>query len=113
MNVEGLFRAVREEPDQHTLIVAVRELERQGYGVRVNERYEGSAALIAADERGELNDVPSSNGYVIKISKNNASQVFRIHILDNDDICVSSVDTSPVMYNPEFTTRFFRSGKTN
>lgn len=113
MNVEGLFKAVKAEPDQHTLVVVALELERQGYRVYVNDKYEGSASLIAAEEQGALSGVPSSNGYKIQIVRDSDCQSFRVHLLDVDEICISSVETSPVVYNPEFTTRFFESGGTN
>ena len=31
MNIEKLFQAVKDEPMEHTLIIAVSELKRQGF----------------------------------------------------------------------------------
>lgn len=54
MNVQKVFDAIKNEPDQATLIVAALELERQGYSVTVAHKYHGSQALLDADERNEI-----------------------------------------------------------
>lgn len=37
MNLQKVFEAVRNEPNQATIIIAVEELERQGYDVIIYE----------------------------------------------------------------------------
>lgn len=54
MNIQKIFDAVRNGPDQPTIIIAIRELEKQGYIVIVNDRYNGTKDLILADEMNEL-----------------------------------------------------------
>ena len=58
MNIQRIFDAVAAEPDQHTLIVVVSELESQGYRVTVDGKYQGSAALAGADAAGEFEMQP-------------------------------------------------------
>jgi hypothetical protein len=113
MNVENLFKAVKNEPDQPTLIVAALELERQGYRVTVNNKYIGSEALLVAEDNGELDLIPKRNGVTIRIEKNNVAQTFRIQFLDVDAICITEMNTAPVMYDPDTTIGFYKSGETN
>jgi hypothetical protein len=113
MNIKRVFEAIKVEPDQPTLIVAVLEFERQGYQVKVGERYLGSAALIDAEEKDELKLLPLTNGVVINLKRNDEEQSFRLHFLDIDAICITDVHTPPVTYNAKFTTGFFKSGKVN
>jgi hypothetical protein len=113
MNIQKVFEAVRNEPDQLTLVVVALELERQGYKVTVNEKYQWSEALMTADKEGELDLIPKQNGVLISIEKNGSRESFRVQFLDVDAICFTDTDTAPLMYNPEFTTGFFRSGKSN
>lgn len=110
MNIQKVFEAVRDEPDQSTLIVAVNELERQGYKVIINERYNGSKDLILAGEKNELRYLTHINGVIIKTLKNEEVQNFRIHYLDIDAIAFTDVKSLPVQYNPKYTIELFTQG---
>lgn len=113
MNIQLLFDAIKQEPDQHTLTVAVLELERQGYAVKVNNKYSGSDEIIEAEERGELEHLPMRNGVVLQLERDDERQSYRMQFLDVDSICITSVDSLPVIYDPEFTSGFFKSKKSN
>jgi len=113
MNIQEIFRAVKDEPDQSTLIVAITAIENQGYEVLVTDKYNGSKALWDAEAKGELDNLPMRNGIVILAKKGTEEQRFRIHFLDNDALCFTDIDTPPVIYNPDFTTGFYESGVTN
>ena len=113
MNIQRVFEAIKKESDQPTLIVAVLEFERQGYKVKVGERYFGSAVLIDAEEKDDLKLLPLTNGVVIHLERKDEEQSFRIHFLDIDSICITDVHTPPVTYNADFTTGFFKTGEAN
>ncbi len=113
MNIQKVFQAVKDEPDQSTLIVAVAAVEAQGYEVTVNVKFSGTKALLAAEENGDLVNLPMRNGVIIQIKKGEEQQSFRMHFLDIDAICFTDVDTPPVVYDPDFTTGFYKSGATN
>jgi hypothetical protein len=113
MNIQKVFEAIKSEPDQPTLIVAALEFERQGYSVTIGDKYDGSRALLEADERDELNLIPLRNGVKFKIAANKEVQTFRLQLLDVDTVCFTDVDSPPVIYDPEATIGFFKSGKTN
>ncbi|MCX6132972.1 MAG: hypothetical protein NTU47_04070 [Ignavibacteriales bacterium] len=113
MDIEKIFKAVRDEPDQYTLLVVAAAIEEQGYEVTVNEKYVGVQALRFAEENGDLDNLPMRNGVLIHVQKGSERQGFRLHFLDLDAICFTDVDTPPVIYNPEFTTGFYKSGATN
>ena len=113
MNIQKVFEAVKAEPDHSTIIVAVSELENQGYQVKVGDKYSGSAALIEAEGNGELELLPMNNGVVIQMKRNNEEQRFRIHFLDIDAICFTEVDSLPIIFNPQYTTGSLHSGKNN
>jgi hypothetical protein len=113
MNVQKLFSAVKAEADQHTLIVAANELERQGYKVVVAEKYNGSVELCSAEEKGELKYLSTRNGVKIKIKKKNEIQVFRIHFLDIDIIAITDLAISPIKFDEENTADYYKKGLTN
>jgi len=113
MNIQKVFEAIKSEPDQPTLIVAALEFERQGYSVTINDKYEGSQALLQAEERNELNLIPLRNGVTFKISNASEMQSFRLQFLDVDAVCITDVDSPPVIYDPEETIGFYKSGRTN
>jgi hypothetical protein len=113
MNIQKIFQAVKDAPDQTTLIVAVGALEEQGYEVTINDKFSGMKDLIAAEENGDLDTLPMRNGVSIRVKKAEKEQTFRIHLLDIDAICFTDVDTPPVIYNPDFTTGLYKSGATN
>lgn len=108
MNLQKIFEAVRNEPDQPTLIVAVTELERQGYKVLINNRYAGSMDLLLAEERDEFKYMPYINGVLITTIKDDESQTFRIHYLDIDAIAITGTSSLPIEYNQTFTTNLFK-----
>lgn len=109
MNLQKIFEAVRNEPDQPTLIIAVSEIERQGYQVIINDKYFGSKELVSAEERNELNYLTHINGVVLKTIKNEDMQSFRIHYLDIDSIAFTSVEAIPIQYNPDYSIRFLKN----
>ena len=51
MNIQKVFEDVAAEPGEHTLVVAVRELENQGCRVLVDGKYLGSDALPCSSAR--------------------------------------------------------------
>jgi len=69
MNVQKLFEAVKQEPDQHTLIIVVNELERQRYIVNIADKYNGSVELNIEEDSGDLKYLLSKNGIKIKIKR--------------------------------------------
>lgn len=102
MNVEKLFDAIRNEPSQQTLLIAVLELERIGYHVTVANRFVGDAVAHAA-ETGELEKLELELGVIVEIKNGDESQAYRLHFLDVDAIAITSVISPPVMYDPRFT----------
>jgi hypothetical protein len=113
MNVQKLFNAIKDESDQPTLIIATIELERQGYNVTLNKKYHGSRELTEAEGNGDLQYLPMQNGILIEIKKGKEKQSFRLQMLDLDSVCITSLDSHPVIYNPEFTTEFYKSKRQN
>lgn len=113
MNLERILQAVREEPDQPTLIVIAIAFEAQGYEVTINNKYTGSEVLLKAEENGELNLIPLKNGVKVTVMKDKQSQSFRVQFLDVDAVCFVDVDSPPVIYDPEFTTGLYGPSKTN
>jgi hypothetical protein len=111
MNLQQLFRAVRNDPDLPTLFVVVAELQRQGYAVTVNDRMVDLRTVKDAEEKGQLTLIPSRGGFKITIEKNAETQTFRVQVLDVDAICLTDIDTPPVIYDERFKTGFFKSGK--
>ena len=102
MNLQHLFKAVKDEPDLPTLFVVVAELERQGYAVTVNDRLVNLRAVRDAEEKGQLTLIPSRGGFKITIEKNAERQTFRVQTLDFDAICLTDTDTAPVIYDERF-----------
>ncbi len=113
MNMQRVFEAVKAEPDQPTLIVAVIELERQGYKFDVNKMYNGSQTLIAMEEVGDLGKIIGSNGAILTINKDHTEQSFRVQFLDIDAICFTETECPSVIFNPDKTIGFFKSGRVN
>ena len=113
MNIYRLYEAVRNQPNQASLVVAVRELERQGYRIVIADKHDGSAALEELDAQGELSLITMRNSVRLRIEREGEIQELRLQFLDNDDICLTHPDTPPVIYDPEYTTGFFKSGETN
>jgi len=113
MNLQRLFQAVADEPDQPTLLVVAIELERQGYSITVADKHCGSAALLEAEENGDLNLIPKANGVRMDLEKNGEQQSFRIQFLDVDAICITDIETLPVIYDPKYTTGFYKAGEIN
>lgn len=106
MNVERLFAAISAEPDQPTLLVAVLELERQGYQVTVANRLQGGSQVTQALEAG---DIEASNlGAVMEIKSGGESQTFRLHFLDLAAVAITAASSPPVAYDPRFTISEFR-----
>jgi hypothetical protein len=102
MNLERLFRAVKDDPDLPTLFVVVAELERQGYAVTVNDRLVTLRTVRDAEEKGQLTLIPSRGGFRITIEKKDERQTFRVQNLDVDAICLTDVDAAPVIYDERF-----------
>ncbi len=113
MNLQELFKAVKDDQDLPVLFVAVAELERQGYKVTVNDRLADLRTVKAAEEKGQHTLIPSRNGFKITVEKNAERQTFRLQILDTGVICLTDVDTIPVIYDERFKTGFFRPGEAN
>jgi hypothetical protein len=113
MNIQKVFDAVKEDPDQHTLITAVIEIEDQGYTVLIAKKYHGSEDLLRADEENELQHLPMMNGVFIEITKDHVSQSFRIHFLDNDQICFSNADEKSVFIDNNRIVEFYRNSQNN
>ncbi len=113
MNVQKLFEAVKQEPDQHTLIVAVNELERQGYTVTVADKYNSSVELCSAEENGDLKYLTTKNGVKIKINNKNEMQEFRIHFLDIDVIAITEIESLPIKFDEDETTDYYKKGRVN
>ena len=113
MNLQRVFEAVRQEPDQMTLLVAVGEFERQGYTLTVNDKYRGYDSLVQAEEEGYLENLLSRNGVILKLEKDKEVQVLRMHFLDIDAVCFSDADTLPVIFDPQFTTEPHKTGEMN
>jgi hypothetical protein len=109
MNLQLLFRAVKDEPDLPTLFVVVAELGRQGYAVTVNDRLVNLRAVKDAEEKGQLTLMPSRGGFRITIEKNGERQTFRVQTLDVDAICLTDIDAPPVIYDERFKTGSFKS----
>lgn len=109
MNIQKIFNAVKEEPDLSTIHIVVYELEKQGYTVIVDDKYKGLAELDEADERGDLIYLPYKNGIKLTLICEKENQEFKVHNLDNDRICFTSVDSLPVMLNPEYTVDLYKS----
>jgi hypothetical protein len=110
MDLQHLFQAVKDEHDLPTLFVVVAELERQGYAVTVNDRLATLRSVKVAEEKGELTLIPSRNGFKMTIEKKGERQTFRVQILDVGAICVTDIDTPPVIYDERFKTGFFKPG---
>jgi hypothetical protein len=104
---------VKDEPDQHTLIVLVQEMERQDYRVTIEDKFKGSVELIEAEEKGELNKLPMVRGVVVSILKGKENQIFRIQFLDIDSICITDLDCPPLIINLDHTIKFYKSGENN
>jgi hypothetical protein len=104
MNAQKIFEAVKAEPDQPTLLVVARELEQQVYTVTIAGKYGGFEELEKADENGELTFLPTRNGVIFEIQKEDERQQFRVHLLDLDVVCLTSVQSHPVIFDPKFTT---------
>ncbi len=102
MNLQLLFQAVKDEPDLPTLFVVVAELERQGYAVTVNDRLVTLRTVKDAEEKGQLTLIPSRGGFKITIEKKAERQTFRVQVLDVDAICLTEMDTAPVIYDERF-----------
>jgi hypothetical protein len=113
MNIQKIFEAVAGEPDQATIIVVALELERQGYNVIINKKYKGSKGLFELDEQGDLTTALGKNGVHLSINKGKDKQEFRMHFLDLDAVCFTKLDSHPVIYDQEYTTGFYKSGKNN
>jgi hypothetical protein len=109
MNLQLLFRAVKDEPDLPTLFVVVAELGRQGYAVTVNDRLVNLRTVKDAEEKGQLTLIPSRGGFKINIEKNTESQTFRVQVLDVNAICLTDIETAPVIYDERFKTGSFKS----
>jgi hypothetical protein len=109
MNLQLLFKAVKDEPDLPTLFVVVAELERQGYAVTVNDRKVNLRTVKDAEEKGQLTLIPSRGGFRITIEKKAERQAFRVQTLDVNAICVTDIDTAPVIYDERFKTGFLKS----
>lgn len=109
MNVQRLFDAIHNEPAQPTLLVAVLELERQGFQVTVANRFVGSGAVANAIETGELNKLRVGLGVAIEIENGDERQSFRLHFLDLDAVALTAFSSLPVIYDPAFTVSDFRS----
>ena len=103
MNIQRIFEAVKNEPDQETIIIIVNELEKQGYLVIINDKYNGSKNLLEAEARNELCFLPYINGIKIKIFKKDEVQNFRVHYLDNDAIALTELESLPIEYNNGYT----------
>lgn len=110
MNIQKIFEAVGNEPDQPTLIVAVTELERQGFSVNINNKNNGSTDLLAAEERDELKYLPHINGVVLKLIRGKEAQVLRMHFLDIDSIAFTEIKSLPLQYNRKYTIELFTQG---
>lgn len=110
MNLQKIFEAIRNEPYQPTLIIAVSEIERQGYRVIINDKYFGSKDLISADERNELHYLPIINGAKLKIMKETEEQELRMHLLDIDSVAFTDSKSLPIQYNPQYTIELFTQG---
>jgi hypothetical protein len=109
MNLQHLFKAVKDEPDLPTLFVVVAELERQGYAVTVNDRLVNLRAVKDAEEKGQHTLIQSRGGFRITIEKKAERQTFRVQTLDVNAICLTDIDTAPVIYDERFKTGFFKS----
>jgi hypothetical protein len=109
MNLQQLFRAVKDEPDLPTLFVVVAELERQGYAVTVNDRLVNLRAVRDAEEKGQLTLMPSRGGFRVTIEKKAERQTFRVQVLDVDAICLTDMDAPPVIYDERFKPGSFKS----
>jgi len=81
--------------------------------VTVNDSLVGLDAVQSAEENGDLNLIPSRNGFKILIQKGGERQAFRIQIVDLNAICLTEVNSHPVVYDEKSTKGFVRSGKTN
>ena len=110
MNIQKIFEAVRNEPDQPTIIIAVRELEKQGYTVIINERYRGTKDLMLADEMNELRYLTSINGVILQIRRAEEIQFLRMHFLDIDSVAFTDIKSLPIQYNPQYTIELFTQG---
>lgn len=110
MNIQNLFAAVREHSGEHALVVVARELERQGYKVKAAGHFDGSQSLISADEAGELERLPVGIGVEMNVEKGGEIQSFRLHFLDLDAVCLTDLNSPPVIHDPKFTIDEFRSG---
>ncbi len=110
MNLQNLFKAIKDERDLPILFVVVAELEKQGYTVTVNDRLATLRAVKTAEEKGELTLVPSRNGFKVDIEKNAERQTFRLQILDVGVICLTDIDTPPLIYDERFKTGAFKPG---
>ncbi len=108
MNIQKIFDAVRNEPDQITIIIVVEELERQGYDVIINNKYFGAKELWVADEKNELKYLTSINGVILKIKREKEEQILRMHFLDIDSVAFTDINTQPIQYNPDYTIKLFK-----
>ena len=113
MNIQRLFQAVKEEPDRHTLITIAFELEQQGYNVTLDNRFNGSDEIMAAEEEGFFSSRPMNNGAVFATAKNGEEQTFRVHFLDDDCFCLTDIECLPVKFDENYTLDFFYKGKNN
>lgn len=109
MNIQLLFLAIKNEPLNHTLLVAVTELERQGYGVIVGRKHKGSAEISRlVDDETLDHELGPNLGVVIEIERGDEKQSFRLHFLDLDAIALTSAESPPVIYDERFTIDEFR-----
>jgi len=111
MNVQALFQAIKDDPMQHTLIVAVAELERQGYAVTVDRKHRGLEAVVKAVDEGRWDQEHGVDvGVPFEIGKGDERQAFRLHFLDLDAIALTALESPPVIYHSKFTIDEFQLG---
>lgn len=103
MNVQKLFHAIRDVPDQHSLLVAVGELERQGYTVTVGRKYRGFQALAVVVENNEVDSLELGLGVVVELERGEEKEAFRLQFLDLDAVGITDVESPPIVYDPRFT----------
>ncbi len=113
MNLQELFKAVKDDQDLPVLFVVVAELEKQGYKVTVNDRVATLRAVKAAEDKGQLTLIPSRGGFKMVIEKGAERQTFRLQILDVGVICLTDIDTPPVTLDERFKPGSFRPGEAN
>lgn len=81
MNLQQLFKAIRAEPEQHTLMIIAVQLERQGYQVTIDGKYVGLGELQKAEAEGEFEALPIGIGAAVKIHREMRTRYFEYTFL--------------------------------